>query len=408
MSAAIAESSRIANVAIKAIDKFTGGSQKPIGLDEGPLPCVPSGSLHIDNVIGGTLTADKKASKCPGYPRRRITEIYGPEASGKTTLTLESIVQVQRQGGLAMFLDFEHALDHAYAKSLGVDFDPSRLILYQPDDMEQGLDMMRIGITVGVDLVIVDSVAAMVPAADMEKTFKDPDKIGHRALKLASALPKLVKLLKPSARNGKGTAVIFINQTRATIGGNAGAPLGTSGGHALKFFAYLRLQTSCIRTERISIKDPVTKREKKIPFGSHTQVKVIKSKVDAKQGQTADIFIRYGKGIDDYYTVIEAAVAHRLVKKSGAFFEFQGHKFQGRDKFRAYLISNEDVLKSLEDAVLKAVRSQAEDAPEEEEIDDVEAVLTSALGSGEEEEEEAEEVVTEEVEIEVDPAEAEA
>lgn len=395
-------------MAIKAIDKFTGGTQKPIGLDEGPLPCVPSGSLHIDNVIGGSLTLDKSASKCPGYPRRRITEIYGPEASGKTTLTLESIVQVQRQGGVAMFLDFEHALDHGYAKTLGVDFDPSRLILYQPDDMEQGLDMMRIGITVGVDLIIVDSVAAMVPAADMEKTFKDPDKIGHRALKLASALPKLVKLLKPSERNGKGTAVIFINQTRATIGGNSGAPLGTSGGHALKFFAYLRLQTSCIRTERLSIKDPVTKREKKIPFGSHTQVKVIKSKVDAKQGQTADIFIRYGKGIDNHYTVIEAAVAHRLVKKAGAFYEYQGQKYQGRDRFRDYLIANAEILKSLEEAVLKAVRSQAEDAPAEEEIDDVEAVLTSALGSGDYEEE-SDEVVTEEVDIEVDDSvEAEA
>ncbi len=392
-------------MAIKAIDQFTKGAQKPIGLDEGPIPCVPSGSLHIDYLIGGSLTADKSASKCPGYPRRRITEIYGPEASGKTTLTLESIVQVQRQGGVAMFLDFEHALDHAYAKTLGVDFDPARLILYQPDDMEQGLDMMRIGITVGVDLIIVDSVAAMVPAADMEKNFRDPDKIGHRALKLASALPKIVKMLKPSERNGKGSAIILINQTRATIGGNAGAPLGTSGGHALKFFAYLRLQTSCIRTERIAIKDPVTKREKKIPFGSHTQVKVIKSKVDAKQGQTADIFIRYGKGIDDYYTVIEAAVAHRLVKKSGAFFEFEGQKFQGRDKFRNYLISNAPILKSLEDAVLKAVRSQAEDAPEEEELDDVEAVLTSAFGSGDEDDDA--EVATEEVEIEVDPAEVE-
>lgn len=392
-------------MAIKAIDKFTNGAQKPIGLDEGPIPCVPTGSLHIDYLIGGSLTHDKSASKCPGYPRRRITEIYGPEASGKTTLTLESIVQVQRQGGSAMFLDFEHALDHAYAKSLGVDFDPSRLMLYQPDDMEQGLDMMRIGITLGVDLIIVDSVAAMVPQADMIKNFKDPDKIGHRALKLASALPKLVKLLKPSDRNGQGSAVILINQTRATIGGNAGAALGTSGGHALKFFAYLRLQTSCIRTERIAIKDAVTKKEKKIPFGSHTQVKVVKSKIDAKQGQTADIFIRYGKGIDDYYTVIEAAVAHKLVKKSGAFFEFQGQKFQGRDKFRTFLVDNATILKSLEDAVLKAVRSQAEDVPEAEEMDDVDSVLTSAFGTGDEDEESE---LAEEIELEIDPAEVEA
>lgn len=404
MAAAAAESARKANIAIKAIDKFTNGAQKPIGLDQGPIPCVPSGSLHIDNLIGGTLTLDKKVSKCPGYPRRRITEIYGQESSGKTTLTLESIVQVQKEGGIAMFLDFEHALDHGYAKSLGVDFDPRRLMLYQPDDMEQGLDMMRIGITIGVDLIIVDSVAAMVPAADMIKNFKDPDKIGHRALKLASALPKLVKMLKPSERNGLGSAIILINQTRATIGGNAGAPVGTSGGHALKFFAYLRLQTSCVRTERITIKDPVTKKEKKVPFGSHTQVKVIKSKIDAKQGQTADIFIRYGKGIDDFYTVIEAAVAHRLVRKSGAFFEFQGQKFQGRDKFRAYLVDNAAICATLEKAVLEAVRSQAEDAPEEEEGDDVDSLITSAMGSGDDDAED-EEVVTEEVELEVDPAE---
>lgn len=384
----VAKSKRNAALAIKAIEKITG--QKPIGLNQHPLPCVSSGSMTIDYVIGGVLAPDKSGPLCPGYPRGRITEIYGPEASGKTTLALEAIVEVQRRGGSAMFLDFEHALSHKYARDLGVDFDPERLMNYQPENMEQGLEMMRVALATGVDLIVVDSVAAMVPKAEMEKSFEDPSKIGVLALKLAQALPKIVRMMKPNPeKNPLGTAVVFINQTRASISttgyGGGGGGDSTAGGKALKFYAYLRLQTTCIRTERIKLKDAISKKEKNIPFGSHTQVKVVKSKVDAKQGQTADIFIRYGKGIDDIYTLIESGAAHRVIKKTGAFFELDGQKYQGRERLRAYLEADKTALQALQAAVVKAIRQQAEIDPDTEAEmamgeDEVDALIASSLG----------------------------
>lgn len=403
-SVSTAESIKNAELAARAIEKFTG--QKPIGLNEHPLPYVSTGSTNIDYIIGGVLASDKTGPLCPGYPRGHITEIYGAEASGKTTLTLESIVEVQRAGGSAMFLDFEHALSHKYAKDLGINFDPRRLMLYQPENMEQGLDMLRLGILTGVDLIVVDSVAAMVPKAEMEKNFEDPNKIGFVALKLAQALPKIVRFLRPNEKNPLGTAVIFINQTRASINTGYGGAAGdtTSGGKALKYYAFLRLQLTCLRSERIVYKDPVSKKEKKAPFGSHTQVKVVKSKIDAKQGQTADIFIRFGQGIDDLYTIIEAGVAHRLIKKNGAFFEYDGQRYQGRERLRAFLLNDKTALEKLQRTVLGMIRSQAEVDPEaaaEMEAGDgdfeVDALLANSLES---EEETSDSDVPEEVDIE--------
>ena len=400
-----------AELAIKAIEKLTG--HKPIGLNQHPLPYVSTGSMNIDHVIGGVLAPDKTGPLCPGYPRGRITEIYGPEASGKTTLALEAIVEVQRRGGSAMFLDFEHALSHKYARDLGVNFDPRRLMNYQPDNLEQGFEMLRLGILTGVDLVVADSVAAMVPKAEMEKSFEDPSKIGILALKLAQFLPKIVRLLKPNEKNPLGTALILINQTRANIsttGYGGGAGDSTAGGKALKFYAYLRLQTTCIRSERIKFKDPVTKKEKSAPFGSHTQVKVVKSKIDAKQGQTADIFIRFGQGIDDIYTLIEAGVAHRIVKKTGAFFELDNQKHQGRERLRAFLMADKAALSKLQDAVLKSIRTQAEVDPETEAEmamgeDEVDALIASSFGS--DDGDETASGVPEEVELEADGDEGE-
>lgn len=398
---ASAEQLKRADLAIKAIEKFS--QQKPIGFNDHPLPCVSTGAINLDHIIGGVIAPDKSGPLCPGYPRGRITEIYGAEASGKTTLTLEAIVEVQRRGGSAMFLDFEHALSHKYARDLGVNFDPRRLMLYQPDDMEQGLDMLRLGVYAGVDLIVIDSVAAMVPRAEMKKNFEDSSKIGVLALTLSLALPKIVKSLKPTERNPLGTALILINQPRALIstGPTRGGPSeSTAGGKALKFYAYLRLQTICLRTEKIVTRDPITKKEKKIPFGTHTQVRVIKSKVDAKGGQSTDIFIRYGQGIDDLYTMIESGVAHRIIKKTGSFFELGEQKFQGREKLRQFLLSNKTALDELQAAVLTAIRSEAVDDPNVEmsEDDEVDAAIASTLGSDDEFEEsgEAEDVDLEE------------
>lgn len=392
--------SQVYALASKAIQKTT--SKTPIALSRKPLPCVPTGSISLDNLIGGNLSPDKTGPICPGYPRGHITEIFGAEASGKTTLALEAIVEVQKQGGTAMFLDYEHALHHGYAAAIGVDF--SNLLFYQPDNMEEGLEMLRIGVAAGADLIVVDSVAAMVPQADMEKKFNESDQLGNRARKLASALPKVVKLLRtPSERNPNGAAAILINQTRATISTGPsyakGSSINTAGGFALKFFAYLRLHATGIRTERVKQKDPVTKKEKNIPYGTCTQVKVIKSKVDAKQGQTTELFIRFGQGIDDYHTIIESAEAHKVIKRSGAFYLLGEHKFQGREKLRNWLIDNPSEFEKLQAEVLKYIRAQGVLVEEEDdqalEIDDIIAQAEGAEDEDEDSYQEAEEVLIE-------------
>lgn len=359
VSAKQAVSTKTASRAVAAIAKMTKNSQKPLGVRNEPFAAVPTGSLALDNLIGGNPAPDKSGPICPGYPRQHITEIYGPEASGKTTLALEAIAEVQKQGGVAMFLDFENALHHGYAQSIGVDFDPNKLMLYQPDNMEQGLDMAIIGIKAGVDIVVVDSVAAMVTEDEMKKNIADVARIGSRAAKLADALPKIVKILRQVPDHNKdGTALVFINQTRAQIGGMSKGD-GTSGGKALKFFAYLRLQANKIQSEYVEKMDPVTKKKVRAPFGNKTIVKVVKTKVDAKQGHTANIFIRYGQGIDNFYTVIESAVVYGLVKKGGAYYEYGDTRVQGREKFRSYLKSNPKAFDKLEEDLLSAIRIQS-------------------------------------------------
>jgi len=384
-----AQSAKVSSMAVKAIAKMTkkDGEQKPLGFKAEPFQVAPSGSLALDNLIGGNPAPDGSGPICPGYPRQHITEVYGPESSGKTTLALHAIAEVQARGGVAMFLDFENALHHGYAKALGVSFEEDKLMLYQPDFMEQGLDMAKIGIAAGVDIIVVDSVAAMVTKDEMAKNFADVAKIGTRAAKLSDALPKLVKFLKrPNERNTQGTAFIFINQTRAQIGGMSKGD-GTAGGKALKFYAYLRLQANKIQSEYLEKVNPLTKAKEKVPFGNKTQVKVVKSKVDAKQGAKANIFIRYGQGVDDFYTTIESGAAHGIIKKAGAYFEYGGTRVQGREKFRAFLKNNPEKFESLQEELLKTLRTQSlPDAPDgdDSEDDDIDALLTAVEGDGDE------------------------
>lgn len=392
--------------AIKAISRHSEKQyktkQQPMGAIRSPLPAVTSGSLALNNLIGGNPAPDGTGPICAGYPRRHITEIYGPESSGKTTLALEAIASVQKAGGIAMFLDFEHALHHGYAQQIGVDFDPEKLLLYQPNSMEEGLDMAKIGIRLGVDLIVVDSIAAMVPIADMEKNFSESDQIGSRARKLASALPKVVKFLhEPSKFNPEGTALIFINQTRANIGGGTNSGPSTSGGNALKFFAYVRLMVNRIGSEFIEKVDSLTRKKIRIPYGNKTLVKVVKSKVDAKQGQKAEIFIRYGQGIDDYYSAINTGVAHKVIKKEGAYYQYGSHRVQGREKFRNLLMENEALFNEIEEAILKSIRAQTQDIEIDEEEEDLDALLASTVGDGNDDDDstEAEDIILDEAEL---------
>ncbi len=381
--------------------KSTG--EKSIDEHKGPIPAASSGSTCIDDLIGGSLAADKSGPKCPGYPRRHITEIFGAESSGKTTAALQAIAEVQRQGGTAMFLDYEHALDHQYARRIGVNFDEDKLVLYQPDTMEKGWQMIHIGIAGGVDLIVVDSVAAMVPDNELnKKKAGEAPKIGAVAASMASNLPKVCNWLSTPkyTRNPQGTALIFLNQIRAAIstggGGGQGTNENTAGGYALKFFSYLRVKFTRIRTERLpgKKKDPLTGREVTLPYGNLTQVKLVKSKVDGKQGFTTEIFIRFNHGIDDHYSLIEAGVATKVVTKSGAFYEYSGQRYQGRDKLRRYLMDNPKAFSELRIKVLSRVRDDAngsEDELKDTEDDDI------ILFEGGDEESEGSTVTPEEV-----------
>lgn len=371
--------SKKAEYARKAVFKMT--ELKTIPEDLRPIPCVSSGSISIDDLIGGSMAADGSGPKCPGYPRRKLTEIYGAESSGKTTAALQAITEVQKQGGIAAFLDFEHALDIQYAKRIGVSFDEDKLIRLEPTTMEEGWKTIYALIVAGVDLIVVDSVAAMVPSAELnDKKPGEAPKIGAVAASMSQNLPKMCTWLtdaKYRVNNPLGTAVVFLNQVRATIGGN-GTNENTAGGNALKFYATLRIKFTKIRSEAKKSKDPMTGKDKFYAFGNHTQVKLIKSKIDGKQGHASDLFIRYNYGIDNYYSLIEAAATQRIVKKSGAFFDYQGHKYQGRDKLKQLLVDKPALFNELRSQVLKAIRDpeEHEQSEDDELLDDFD--LTAA------------------------------
>lgn len=384
-----------AELAAEVILKKIGA--KPITDHSGSYDAVSTGSALVDDLIGGTMAQDGKPV-CPGFPRKRITEVFGAESSGKTTLALHAIAEVQRQGGWAVFLDFEHAIHHGYAKSLGVSFDRKKMLLYQPDFMEQGFEFMFLGIMSGADLVVVDSVAAMVPRSELEKGITDAATIGAQARLMSQNLPKITAWVNNEnalKRNPRGASIVFINQVRSAVntGGGRGSDKTTSGGNALKFYASLRLQSTRIRAESVKKKDKFTGKERTFPFGNHTQIKVVKSKMDSKQGHTTDVFIRYGVGIDEFYSIIEAGVTNNLItKRKGGWFDMDGESFQGRERFRAFLKENPKVFEGLRKKVLRAVQATAEDMlPDEDELDGM-GQLSVALDQEFDKNEEPEEV----------------
>jgi recombination protein RecA len=377
-AAADAARSKQAAAARHAIFKATG--HRTIGEKKSPWPSVSTGSFIMDHMIGGTPSADGTGPKCPGYPRRHITELFGAESSGKTTAALEAVAEAQRQGGIAMFLDFEHSLDSQYAKRIGVKFQDDYFLNYQPDTMEEGWKHLYFGLRSGVDIIVVDSIAAMVPAEELKKKIDDPARIGAVARALAQILPKMGTWLHSPVHsiNPLGTAIIFINQTRALISsGSKGDNENTAGGKALKFYAALRLKFTRTGSASVKKKDPFTGKERTFQYGNYTIVKLVKSKVDGKQGLTSNIFIRYNHGIDDYYSLIEAAATTGQLKKGGGGnYEFNGQTFRGMDKIRAYLMDNEVLFEALRAKVLNAVRDDVEIA--EEELSDEDAMLQSA------------------------------
>jgi recombination protein RecA len=322
------EKAKLLAAAISQIEKDHGkGAIMRLGSRDVlvPVSVIPSGCLSIDAALG-----------VGGFPRGRVIEIYGPESGGKTTMTLHVIAEAQKLGGQAAFIDAEHALDPVYARKLGVDVD--NLLVSQPDNGEQALEiaetLIRSG---GVDIVVVDSVAALVPKAELEGDMGDPQ-MGLQARLMSQALRKLTAIVSKSR-----TCLIFINQIREKIGVMFGNPETTTGGRALKFYASMRIDIRRIQAIK----------EGDVVVGSRTRAKVVKNKV-AAPFREAEFDIVYGEGISREGDLIDLGVDKGLVEKSGTWFSFGGERMgQGRENARSFLKENKDIRDKLENALRK-------------------------------------------------------
>ncbi|WP_158888765.1 recombinase RecA [Amycolatopsis anabasis] len=309
-------------LALAQIDKQYGkGSVMRLG-DEGraPIAVIPTGAIALDIALG-----------IGGLPRGRVVEIYGPESSGKTTVALHAVANAQRSGGIAAFIDAEHALDPEYAKKLGVDTDA--LLVSQPDTGEQALEIADMLIRSGaLDILVIDSVAALVPRAEIEGEMGDSH-VGLQARLMSQALRKITGALSNS-----GTTAIFINQLREKVGVMFGSPETTTGGKALKFYASVRLDVRRIET----LKDGGE------PVGNRTRVKVVKNKV-APPFKQAEFDILYGQGVSREGSLIDMGVDQGILRKSGAWYTYEGDQLgQGKENARKFLRDNPDIANEIE------------------------------------------------------------
>ena len=337
---------RALDAAIAQIEKQYGkGSVMKLG--EGneamKVDSVPSGSMSLDIALG-----------IGGLPKGRIIEVYGPESSGKTTIALHAVAEVQKSGGIAGFIDAEHALDPVYAKNIGVDID--NLYISQPDSGEQALEICETMVRSGaMDIVIVDSVAALVPKAEIDGDMGDSH-VGLQARLMSQALRKLTAVIAKS-----NCIVIFINQLREKIGIMFGNPETTTGGRALKFYASVRMDVR--RIEAIKQQGEV--------MGNRTRIKVVKNKV-APPFKEAEFDIMFGKGISKEGDVLDVAVGLDIIEKSGAWFAYNGEKIgQGRENAKSYLAEHPEIMNEVEDKVRRHYKlGEYADLPDEDVAED--------------------------------------
>ena len=309
------------DMALAQIDKQYGkGTVMKLGDKTiSDIESISTGSISLDMALG-----------IGGVPKGRIIEVYGPESSGKTTLALHMVAEVQKNGGIAGFVDAEHALDPIYAGNIGVDID--NLYVSQPDSGEQALEITETMVRSGaVDIIVVDSVAALVPKAEIDGDMGDSH-VGLQARLMSQALRKLTGIV-----NKTGCTLVFINQLREKVGIMFGNPETTTGGRALKFYASVRLDVRRIETLK----------EKGEMSGNRTRVKVVKNKV-APPFKQAEFDILFGKGISKEGDILDLAVLNGIVDKGGAWYTYQGNRFQGRSNAIAYLVENADVCKEIE------------------------------------------------------------
>ena len=325
-------------VALSQIDKqFGKGSVMRLGDDNRPpVQVIPTGSLALDVALG-----------IGGLPRGRVIEVYGPESSGKTTVALHAVANAQKAGGNAAFIDAEHALDPVYARALGVDTDS--LLVSQPDTGEQALEiadmLIRSG---GIDIIVIDSVAALVPKAEIEGEMGDSH-VGLQARLMSQALRKIT-----GALSATGTTAIFINQLREKIGVFFGSPETTTGGKALKFYASVRIDVRRIETLK----------EAGAPVGNRTRAKVVKNKM-APPFKQAEFDIVYGKGISREGSIIDMGVEAGIVRKSGSWFTYGDDQLgQGKENVRQFLVDNPELANEIEQKILVALGIAEEPEPE--------------------------------------------
>ena len=299
--------------------------------------------LNIEAISTGSMSLDL-ATGIGGVPRGRIVEIYGPESSGKTTLTLHIIAEAQKQGGRAAFIDAEHALDPEYARNLGVDVD--ELLVSQPDYGEQALEITEMLVRSGaVDVVVVDSVAALVPKHEIDGAMGDAT-VGMQARLMSQALRKLAGVI-----NKTNTTIVFINQLREKIGVMFGNPETTTGGRALKFFASMRIDVR--KVESIKSGDQI--------LGNRTRAKIVKNKV-APPFKQAEFDIMYGKGISKAGDVLDCAVTEKILEKAGSWYSFEGNRIgQGRENVKNYLEENPDIMDRIEGLLLDTLNKKEEE-----------------------------------------------
>ena len=320
------EKMKALDAALAQIEKQYGkGSVMKLGDQSANMgiDVVPTGSLSLDLALG-----------LGGMPRGRIIEIYGPESSGKTTVALHVVAEVQKMGGIAGFIDAEHALDPTYAAHIGVDID--NLYISQPDNGEQALEITETMVRSGaVDVIIVDSVAALVPKAEIDGEMGDSH-VGLHARLMSQALRKLTGIISKS-----NCVVIFINQLREKVGVMFGNPETTTGGRALKFYASVRLDVRRIETLKVGGE----------VVGNRTRVKVVKNKV-APPFKVAEFDIMFGKGISKEGDILDLAVLHDIINKAGAWYSYNGEKIgQGRENTKLYLANNPEVMEEIEQQV---------------------------------------------------------
>jgi recombination protein RecA len=374
-----ADREKALNKALESIEKdFGKGALMRLGeAANQKVQVMSSGSLALDVALGAG-----------GYPKGRIIEIFGPESSGKTTVALHAVAQAQKEGGIAAFIDAEHALDPVYATALGVNIDD--LLLSQPDSGEQGLQIAEKLIESGaIDLVVIDSVAALVPRAEIEGEIGDST-VGLQARMMSQAMRKLA-----SSINKTKTIAIFINQLREKVGVMFGSPETTPGGRALKFYASVRLDV------RGSKRIEEGTGENKEAIGKETTIKVVKNKV-APPFKKAEVEIMYGEGISKTGELVKIATDLNILKKSGAFYSYNGETLgQGAEKTKAYLVEHEDVFNEIDHKVrvhYGLIEGETEEDAEAEEKPTKKA--SAKKSTAKKAADEVEEIELEEIEIE--------